>query len=82
MRTKIDFISIRQAARRANKTHQPMFLCVLKATDFLIKGERKKKSKAGTARGMTEDKKRKIVKETGPITKEVPIEQVINEKGQ
>ena len=33
IRPKLDFISMRQAAKRANKTDQPMYLCVLKATE-------------------------------------------------
>ena len=34
VKQKLDFISMRQAVKRANKTDQPMFLCVLKATDL------------------------------------------------
>ena len=64
---------MRQAAKRANKTDQPMFLCVLKATELPQKKKRPK-SKAGAARGMTEGEKRKISKETGPVKEEVPIE--------
>ena len=80
VRTKIDFISVRQAAKRANKTDQPMYLCVLRATDYPDQKQRKKKSKAGAAKGMTEGKKWRQMKETGPITKEIPIPQVIELK--
>ena len=33
IKTKLDFVSVRQAAMRVNKTDQPMFLCILRATE-------------------------------------------------
>ena len=80
VKTKIDFISMRQAARRANKSDQPMYLCVLRATELPNKPKKKPKSKAGAAKGMTEGEKRRMSKETGPITKEIPIPEVIRMK--
>ena len=79
VRQKLDFISMRQAAKRANKTDQPMYLCVLRATEHLEQKKRPK-SKAGAARGMTEGEKRKISKETGPVKEEGPIEVEIQKK--
>ena len=40
---------------------------------------KKSKSKLGTAHGMTEGEKRHLMKETSPVTKEVPAETVIEE---
>jgi hypothetical protein len=71
---------MRQAARRANKSDKPMFLCVLKATDFPEHGRKRPRSKAGAAKGMTEGERRRMSKETGPVTEEVPIETVIQQK--
>ena len=79
VRQKLDFISMQQAAKRANKTDQPMYLCVLKATEH-PEQKKRPKSKAGAARGMTEGEKRKISKETGPVKEEVPIEVEIQKK--
>ena len=36
VRDKLDFISMRQAAKRANKTDLPMYLCVLRATELPV----------------------------------------------
>ena len=80
VRPKLDFISMRQAAKRANKTDQPMYLCVLRATEHPKEKKKRPKSKAGAARGMTEGEKRKISKETGPVKEEVPIEVEIQKK--
>ena len=46
--------------------------------------EKKKRprSKAGAARGMTEGEKRKLSKETGPITQDIPVETVIEQHVQ
>ena len=83
VKKKLDFISMRQAAKRANKTDQPMYLCVLRATELLVEKKRKRpRSKAGAAHGMTEGEKRRISKETGPVTQDVPVETVIHEKVQ
>ena len=40
---------------------------------------KKSKSKLGAAHGMTEGEKRRLIKETGLVTKEVPAETVIEE---
>ena len=40
---------------------------------------KKSKSKLGAAHGMTEGKKRHLSKEIGPMTKEIPAEDVIKE---
>ena len=40
VREKLDFISMRQAAKRANKTDLPMYLCVLRATEFPTEEEK------------------------------------------
>ena len=76
---KLDFISMRQAAKRANKTDLPMYLCVLRATEHPMGQRKRPKSKAGAAHGMTEGEKRRLSKETGPVTKEVPVETVIKQ---
>ena len=80
IRPKIDFVSIRQAMRRANKTDEPMFLCVLKATDCPGNVQKKRKTKAGAVHSMTEGEKRRISKETGPIKKDIPADEVIKMK--
>ena len=65
VRDKLDFISMRQAAKRANKTDLPMYLCVLKAAEFPIEKKKRPRSKVGAVRGMMEGKKQKLSKETG-----------------
>lgn len=80
VKKKLDFVSMRQAVKRANKTDQPMYLCVLKATELLDTGKKKAKSKAGAIHGMTEGEKRRMSKETDPVKDVVPIETVIHEK--
>ena len=83
VRDKLDFISMRQAAKRANKTDLPMYLCVLRATEFPKKKKKWPRSKVGATRGMTEGEKRKIAsKETGPVTQDVPVETVIEQHVQ
>ena len=82
VREKLDFISMRQAAKRANKTDLPMYLCVLRATELPMEKRKRPRSKAGAARGMTEGEKWKLSKETGPVTQHVPVEAVIHEKVQ
>ena len=58
-----------------------MYLCVLRATDYPDKCRRKRGSpKLVQPEGMTEGEKRRISKETGPVTKEIPIPQVIEMK--
>ena len=77
VKTKLDFVSMRQAARRANKTNEPMFLCILRANSLTDVGTKKKQAKAGVTKGRTEGERRRESKETGPVTKEVPVEEVI-----
>ena len=67
---------MRQAAKQANKIDLPMYLCVLKATEFPIEKKKRPRSKVGATRGMTEGEKRKLSKETGPVTQDVPVETV------
>mgnify|MGYP007058675602 CR=1 FL=1 len=73
---------MRQAAKRANKTDLPMYLCVLRATEFPHEKKKRPRSKVGATHGMTEGEKRKIAKETGPVTQDVPVETVIEQHVQ
>ena len=82
VRDKLDFISMRQAAKRANKIDLPMYLCVLRATELPVENKKKPRSKAGAARGMTEGERRRLSKETGPVTQDAPMETVIQQKVQ
>ena len=82
-REKIDFMSFRQAARLANNTQQPMFLGMIRATEFQIptkKTKTKSKSRAGAAHGMTEGEKRRLSKETGPVKVDLPVTEVMKTK--
>ena len=84
VKEKIDFISLRQAKKLANTTDCPMFLGIIRGTDdWDVRpkklNSKKSKSKLGAAHGMTEGEKRRLMKETGPVTKEVPAETVIEE---
>ena len=82
VRSKIDFISIRQAAKRANKSDLPMFLCLLRPTEVPEGKKRKHKAKASAAKGQTEGERCRMMKETGPVKTEIPIEEVIHAKVQ
>ena len=66
VRSKIDFISVRRAAKRANKSDLPIFLCLLRPTELPDGKRGKSKAKAGAAKGHTEGEKRRLMKETGP----------------
>ena len=84
VREKIDFISLQQAKKLANTTDCPMFLGIIRGTeDWDVRPEKLKakrpKSKLVAAHGMTEGEKRRLMKETGPETKEIPAEAVIEE---
>ena len=57
-RPKIDVISMRQAAKRANKTDLPMFLCLMRPTKLPQQKNVKSKAKVGVAKGQTEGEKR------------------------
>ena len=84
MREKLDFISLRQATKLAKKTDCPMFLGIIRATaDQNVppkKIKTKSKARAGAVHGVTEGEKRRIAKEIGPVTKDVPVTQVIKKK--
>ena len=77
VREKLDFISMRQAAKRANKTDLPMYLCILRATALPVEKKKRPRSKAGAVWGMTEGKKRRLSKEIGPVTQDALMEIVI-----
>ena len=48
VRPKLDMVSVRQAIKTAKKNDQPMFLCVLRATDFPVSGKKRPNSGRGT----------------------------------
>ena len=73
---------MRQAAKRANKSDLPMFLCLLRPTELPEGKKRKHKAKASAAQGQTEGERRRMMKETGPVKTEIPIEEVIQTKVQ
>ena len=80
----MDFISLRQAKKLAKTTDYPMYLGIIRGTDdWSVPPQKlkakKSKSKLGTAHGMTEGEKRRLMKETGPVTKEVSAEIVMQE---
>ena len=82
-REKIDFMSFRQAARLANHKEQPMFLGMIRATEFQMPAKKMKsnsKSKAGATHGMTEGEKRRLSKETGPIKMDLPVTEIMKTK--
>ena len=75
---KIDFMSIKQAAKRANKSDLPMLLCLIRPTSELpAKKKTKSKTKAGAAKGQTEGERHWLMKETGPVKMELLIAEVI-----
>ena len=66
----------------ANTTDCPMFLGIIHSIEDWIVPPKKlkmKKSKLGPAHGMTEGEKQHLSKETGPVTKKIPAEDVIKE---
>ena len=71
---------MKQAAKRANRTDEPMFLCVLRAKSLPDDDIKKKKAKVRAAKGKAESKRRQLMKETGPDRKVVPIKEVIRTK--
>ena len=82
-RDKINFMFLRQAARLANKTEQPMFLGMIRATDTQIPAKKvktKSKSRAGAMQGMIEGEKRWKSKETGSIKTDVLVTEVTKTK--
>jgi hypothetical protein len=82
VKRKLDFISMRQAVKLANKSDRPMYLCVLKATQPPAAQMKKTKAKVASNKGMTEGEKRRISKEPRPIKKEIPVAEVITQKVQ
>ena len=84
VKEKLDFISLRQAKKLAKTTDYPMYLGIIRGTDdWSVPPQKlktkKSKSKLGAAHGMTEGEKRRLMKETGPVTKETPAEVVMQE---
>ena len=87
IREKLDFISLRQAKRLANSSDTPMYLGIIRGIDdfdMQLKQTKVKnkdqtiKTQAGNSmHGMTEGEKRRLMKETGPVTTEIPAETVI-----
>ena len=74
VRTKIDLMSMKQVARWANKTNEPMFLCVLRANSQPDDKNKRRKAKAGAAEGSTEGERRRTFRQPKPVTQEVPVE--------
>ena len=76
---------MRQAQKLA-KSDTPMFLAFVRGTaDFTVQLKKKKsktKSKAGAAHGVTEGEKRRLSKETGPVTSEESVQAVMQQKLQ
>ena len=84
VKEKLDFISLRQAKKLAKTTDYPMYLGIIRGTDdWSVPAQKlktkKSKSKLGVAHGMTEGEKRRLMKETGPVTKQIPAEVVMQE---
>ena len=86
IREKLDFISLRQAKRLANSSDIPMYLGIIRSIDdfdMQLKQTKTKtktkrsRPKLATAHGMTEGEKRRLMKEIGPVTTEIPAETVI-----
>ena len=70
---KIEFISLKETVRMATNDKVPVYLAVIRPTDFedvpqkRMKTKTKVKTWAGTAHGLTEGEKRRMLKESGPI---------------
>ena len=86
IREKLDFISLRQAKQLANSTDTPMYLgiiCGIDDFDMQLKQMKPKtktkrsRPKLATTHGMTKGEKRRLMKETGPVTIEIPAQTVI-----
>ena len=76
-------MTFRQAARLANNTEQPMFLGMIRATESQKpekKSKSKSKSRAGATHGMTEGKKHRLSKETGPIKVDLLVTEIMKTK--
>ena len=50
IRQKIDFVSVKQATKLANKTDSPIFLCLLRPKELPEGNQRKIKAKVGAAK--------------------------------
>ena len=84
VKEKLDFISLRQAKKLAKTTDYPMYLGIIRGTDDWSVSPKKlktkkSKSKLCAAHGMTEGEKQGLMKKTGPMTKEIPAEVVMQE---
>ena len=84
VKEKLDFISLRQAKKLAKTTDYPMYLGIIRGTDDWSVPPKKlktktSKSKLAVAHGMTEGEKQRLMKETGPVTKEIQAEVVMQE---
>ena len=84
VKEKLDFISLRQAKKLVKTTDYPMYLGINRGTnDWSVSPKKlktkKSKPKLGAAHGMTEGEKRRLMKEIGPVTKEIPAEVVMQE---
>ena len=84
IREKLDFISLRQAKRLANSSDTPMYLGIIHGIDgfsMQLKQTKTKmkrsRPKLATTHGMTKGEKRRLMKETGLVTTEIPTEAVI-----
>ena len=84
IKEKLDFISLRQAKRLANSSDTPMYLGIIRGIDDFSMQLKKTKTKTkrsrpklATIHGMTEGEKWRLMKETGPVTTEIPAEIVI-----
>ena len=84
IREKLDFISLRQAKLLANSSDTPMYLGIIRGIDDFSMQLKQTKTKTKRSRpklasmhGMTEGEKRRLMKETGLVTTEIPAETVI-----
>ena len=84
IREKLGFISLRQAKRLANSSDTPMHLGIIRGIDDFSMQLKQTKTKTkisrpklATTHGMMEGEKWSLMKETGPVTTEIPAETVI-----
>ena len=84
LREKLDFISLRQAKRLANSSDTPMYLGIIRGIDDFSMQLKQTKTKTkrsrpklATMHNMTKGEKRRLMKETSPVTTEIPAEIVI-----
>ena len=82
IRLKIDFTSMRQVAKSANKSDLPMVLCMLRPIELPKDKRGKSKVEVGSPKSLTEGEKCWMMKETGPMKIAVLIKEVIHKKVQ